>query len=140
LLDQGFGYGLSPVMFDPRYRTPRSLEMNVGVQRELRPGMVLSADYVRNVHYFLGIDENHTGDVRYFNKAAAQQAITATLAACGVSTVDQSIAACPGLYPGGGGASMADFANSGLTNVLSRLRPALWKVIRIPVCLSRHKR
>lgn len=118
LLDQGLGYGLSPVMYDPRYRTPRSVEMNVGVQRELRSGMVLSADYVRNVqtHYFLGIDENHTGDVRYFNKAAAQQAIAATLAACGVSTVDQAIAACPGLYLGGGGASMADFANRGLTS------------------------
>jgi hypothetical protein len=118
LLDKGFGYGLSPVMYDPRYRTPRSVEMNVGVQRELRPGMVFSADYVRNVqtHYFLGIDENHTGDVRYFNKVAAQQAIAATLAACGVSTVDQAIAACPGLYPRGGGASMADFANEGLTS------------------------
>jgi hypothetical protein len=36
--------------------------------------MILSADFVRNVqtHYFLGIDENHTGDVRYFNKAVAQ--------------------------------------------------------------------
>lgn len=118
LLDQGFGYGLSPVMYDPRYRTPRSVEMNIGIQDEIRRGMAFSADYVRNVqtHYFLGIDENHTGDIRYFNKAAAQQANAATLAACGVSTVDQSIAACPGLYPGGGGASMADFANRGLTS------------------------
>jgi methyl coenzyme M reductase beta subunit len=64
--------------------------------------MVLSADYVHNVqtHYFLGIDENHSGDVHYFNKAAAQQAIAATLAACGASTVDQAIAACPGLTQG----------------------------------------
>jgi Carboxypeptidase regulatory-like domain len=125
LLDQGFGYGLSPVMLDPRYRTPRSVEINVGIQRELRPGMVLSADYVRNVqtHYFMGIDENHTGDVRYFNKAAAQQAIAATLAACGVSAVDQAIAGCPGLYPGGGGASMADFANQGLTSSADFDRP-----------------
>ncbi len=42
-------------------------------------------------HYFLGIDENHTGAVHYFNKAAAQQAIAATLAACGVSTVDRGL-------------------------------------------------
>ena len=42
--------------------------------------MILSADFVRNVqtHYLLGIDENHTGDIHYFNKAAAQQAISAT--------------------------------------------------------------
>lgn len=38
LLDQGVGYGLSPVMFDPRYRTPRAVEMNIGIQRELHPG------------------------------------------------------------------------------------------------------
>jgi hypothetical protein len=92
--------------------------MNIGVQREIRSGIVFSADFVRNVqtHYFLGIDENHTGDVRYFNKAAAQQAIAATLVACGVSTVDQAISACPGLYPGGGSATMADFASRGLTS------------------------
>jgi hypothetical protein len=118
LLEQNLGFGLFAAMYDPNYRTPRSVEMNIGVQREIRSGMILSADFVRNVqtHYFLGVDENHTGDVHYFNKAAAQQAIAATLGACGVSTVDQAIAACPGLYPGGGGASMADFANNGLTS------------------------
>ena len=68
-------------MYDPNFRTPRSVQMNIGVEREIRPGMIFSADFVRNVqtHYLLGIDENHTGDIHYFNKAAAQQAITATL-------------------------------------------------------------
>jgi hypothetical protein len=67
LLDQGLGFGLN--MYDPRFRTPRSVEMNIGIQREVRPGMVFSADYVRNVqtHYFLGIDENHTGDIHYLD-------------------------------------------------------------------------
>jgi len=116
LLDQGLGFGLN--MYDPRFRTPRSVQMNVGVQQELRPGMVFSADFVRNVqtHYFLGIDENHTGDVHHFDKAAAQQAIAATLRQCGASTVDQAVQTCLRLYPGGGGASMADFANNGLTS------------------------
>ena len=79
LLDQGLSVSN---LYDPNYRTPRSVEMNIGIQREIRPGMTLSADFVRNVqtHYFLGIDENHTGDVRYFNKAIALQAIHATLA------------------------------------------------------------
>jgi hypothetical protein len=115
LLNQGLG----PLfMYDPKFRTPRSVEMNIGVQREIRSGMIFSADFVRNVqtHYFLGIDENHTGDVRYFDKAAALQAISATLTACGVASVDQAIQACPGLYPSVGGVSIADFANNGLTS------------------------
>jgi hypothetical protein len=118
LLDQGLGLGLYPAIYDPRYRTPRSVEINIGMQRELRPGTILSADYVRNVqtHYFMGIDENHTGDVRYFNRNAARQAVIATLSACGVSSLDQAISACPGLYPGGGGATMVDFALRGLTS------------------------
>ena len=64
----------------PNYRTPYSIQMNGGIQRELRPGMVLSVDYLRNValHYLIGVDANHSGDVRYFNKSAAQQAISAT--------------------------------------------------------------
>jgi hypothetical protein len=36
-------------LFAPNYRSPRSLQMNAGFQREIRHGMVLSADYVRNV-------------------------------------------------------------------------------------------
>ena len=116
LLSQGLGFGCC--VYDPNFRTPRSVQMNIGIEREIRPGMVFSADFVRNVqtHYFLGVEENHTGDIRYFNKSAAQQAIAATLSQCGVSTVDQAIQTCPGLYPGGGGASMVDFANNGLTS------------------------
>jgi hypothetical protein len=112
------GLGFQNVPLDPNYRTPRSVEMNIGVERELRPGMVFSADFVRNVqtHYFIAIDENYTGDVRYFNKSAAQQAIASTLAACGVTTVDQAIQTCPGIYSAGRGATMADFANHGLTS------------------------
>ena len=118
LLDHGLGFGLSALMYDPNYRTPRSVEMNIGIQREIRPGVIFSADFVRNVqtHYFLGIDENHTGDVHYFNRPAAQEAITATLAACGVASIDQAIQTCPGLYPNGGGITMVDFANRGLTS------------------------
>jgi len=118
LLSQGLGFGPLATMFDPNFRTPRSWEMNFGLQREIRAGMVFSADYVRNVqtHYLLGVDENHTGDVRYFNKAAAQKAIAGTLAQCGVSTIDEAIQSCPGLHPDGGGASMTDFAANGLTS------------------------
>jgi len=60
-------------VFDPRYKTPRSWEMNVGFQRELRHGMVLSADYIRNIgeHYLIAIDQNHSGSARSFNMANA---------------------------------------------------------------------
>ena len=51
-------------MLNPNYRSPRSIVMNLGIQREVRPGMVLSVDFIRNVqtHYLLGVDENHAGD------------------------------------------------------------------------------
>lgn len=124
LVSQGQGITVAPPL-NPDYRTPRSLEMNIGVQREIRRGMILSADFVRNVqtHYFLAIDENHTGDVRYFNKAAAQQAIALTLTLCGVGSIDQAILLCP-TNPDGPDqtgytprpATMADFALNGLTS------------------------
>ena len=72
-------------LFAPNYRSPRALEMNLGFKRELGPGMVLSVDYVRNVttQLLLSDDLNHSGDVKYFNKAGALAAIAATSAANG---------------------------------------------------------
>ena len=113
LLDQGLGsFG---GLYDPNYRTPRSVEMNIGIQREIRPGTILSADFVRNVqtHYFLQIDENHTGDVHYFNKAAALQAISATNQSFNCSTgTDSSSIQCAINR----GVQIADYANNGLTS------------------------
>jgi hypothetical protein len=108
--------GLAPsTTLDPNYLTPRSLVMNIGVQREIRTGMVFSADFVRNVqtHYLLGIDENHTGDIHHFNRAAALQAISAT---------NQSFSCGPGTDSGSiqcaisAGAQMTDYAINGLTS------------------------
>ena len=83
--------------FGPDYQSPRSLQMNVGVQRQLWQGAVLSVDYVRNVatHYALGYDVNHVGDTRYFNLPAAQAAVARTLAFCGVATINAAITNCP---------------------------------------------
>ena len=36
-------------LFVPNYQPPRSVEINFGIQRELRHGMVFSADYLRNI-------------------------------------------------------------------------------------------
>jgi hypothetical protein len=100
---------------DPNYKSPRSIQMNVGIQRELRPGMVFSADYVRNVglHYLLSTDINKSGDVTNYDQTLGAAAVTATLAACGVGTVADAIIACPGLHATGG-ATMGDFSANGL--------------------------
>ena len=112
LLNQGLGLS---GLFDSNYRTPRSVEMNIGVQREIRPGLIFTADFVRNVqtHYFLGIDENRTGDVRYFNKVAALEAIAATNKSFGCGTgTDSSSIDCAITA----GAQITDYAINGLTS------------------------
>ena len=121
--------------FAPNFRTARSYQMNFGVQRQIAKG-VLSADYVRNVslHFQEGIDVNHVGDSRYLNPTAAANAISKTLAKCGVSSVAQSYSAnCP-LDPATGTtdngtwgttqnparpAVMTDYASNGLDSGLA---------------------
>jgi hypothetical protein len=108
-------------LFAPNYKAARSVQMNIGIQREIRPGTVLTVDYLRNIatHNLLTVDTNHIGDARFFDPGAAQAAIAGTLAACQVGTIDQAIAACPGLHPAQGGnppgpATIVDFASNGL--------------------------
>jgi len=98
-------------MFAPNYKSPRSVQMNIGIQREIRRGMVFSADYVRNVqtHYLLGVDHNDNGDVRHFNMTGAVDAINATNSSfscpAGPAGIDCAIAA---------GATMSNYAGNGL--------------------------
>jgi hypothetical protein len=111
------------------YLTPYSIQINGGVQREIRKGTILSVDYVHNatIKIPLLIDKNHVGAARYLNTAAAQAAITATVAACGATSLSAAVApaGCPGLHPPtpatstspatpAGGAQIADFASNGL--------------------------
>ena len=106
----------------PDYKSPRAIQMNVGIQREIRPGTVLTVDYLRNIglHYLLGIDENHTGDASFLNVPAAQAAIASTLAACGAASITAASApgGCTPLHPitatSNGAASITDFAHHGL--------------------------
>ena len=125
LLDQGLGLGTAttPSTFAPNFQTPRSFQLNLGIQRQIRHGMVFTADYVRNVetHSLLGVDLNHTGDSRYFNMAGAQAAIANTLTKCGVGSIQAGIdAPCPSgnVVDTNGNARpllMTDFAGQGLT-------------------------
>jgi hypothetical protein len=88
---------LGTSLFSPNFRTPYSLQLNVGVQHEFRPGTVLSVDYLRNhgLHYLVYYDTNHVGAARYLDKTAAAKAINNTIANCGVSTFSAAMVNCP---------------------------------------------
>ena len=107
-------------MLSPKYVSPRSLEMNFGLQHEFGRGTVLSIDYVRNsgTHFLLGVDRNHVGDATNFNLNNALGAINRTLAAnapsCGQVNASTSIAGINCYLGRVRGASISDFAVNGL--------------------------
>jgi hypothetical protein len=123
-LGQGIGSNGGIGLFAPDYKTPRSVQMNVGIQHEIRHGMVFSADYLRNVgtRSLIGVDINKQGDISTFNLAGAQAAIAATVANCGLGTLALTASGtnCPSNPTGAPGAytprpaTMADFAGNGL--------------------------
>jgi hypothetical protein len=100
------------------FRTPYSEQWNAGIQRELFTGTILSVDYVHNSTLKIAqpIDVNHVGAARTLNTAAAQHAISATLAACGATSIQGTLT--PGGCPGGSGpnntATIEDYAGNGL--------------------------
>jgi hypothetical protein len=63
--------GLS--LLAPNFQTPRTLQMNAGMQHELRPGLIFSLDYIRNVttRTLLGVDVNQGGAASTINAANA---------------------------------------------------------------------
>jgi len=100
-------------LFAPAYVTPRSVQMNIGIQQELRRGTVLTVDLIRNVstHNLLSIDTNHVGDYRTLNVQNAQAAISATNASFGCGAgFDQGSIGCAITA----GASISDYASNGL--------------------------
>lgn len=109
-LAPGNAFNIASALFAPNYKTPRSVQMNVGFQHQLRRGMILTADYLRNVstRSLIGVDVNHTGAARTFNMSGAQSAIAATNAAFGcASTFNPACAIAAG-------ATINDFASNGL--------------------------
>ncbi len=111
-LSDGFN-ATGTILFAPKYVSPRSVQMNIGMQQEFRKGMVFTVDYLRNIetHTLLAIDTNHVGDSRYFNLANARAAIAATTGQFGCgggyspAEIDCAIQQ---------GAKVADFAGNGL--------------------------
>ncbi len=102
-------------LIDPRYKSPYGAQMNIGVQRELRPGLVLSVDYTRNrgVHFNQIRDRNRIGAANTLNVTRAQTAVTSTLTACGAATVAAAIVSCPN-FTGARAATISDFVSRGL--------------------------
>jgi hypothetical protein len=100
--------------FDPNFRSARSYQMNIGVQRQIAKG-VLTVDYIRNVslHFQQGVDLNHVGDSRYLNTAAALHAISVTTGTV-VNTPLSAQAAVASYIASTPGASIDDFAANGL--------------------------
>jgi hypothetical protein len=100
-------------LFDPNYVTPYSFQVNARVQREIRPGLVLSVDYLRNrgVHSILRRDFNRLGAADTLNIANARAAMIGTHTAfscpenASSATVDCAITA---------GATIEDYAANGL--------------------------
>jgi hypothetical protein len=83
-------------LFAPNYVSPRSVQMNIGIQREIRHGMVLTADFLRNVetHALLGQDINHVGDIADFNSTGAADAV---MGAASTYSPDGTTMPCNGL-------------------------------------------
>jgi hypothetical protein len=104
-------FGLSN--YSPNYRSPRSYQMNIGVQQSLWKDGVFTADYIRNIGLFIprALDVNHVGAARFLNKTAALSAISATTTAfnCGGGTDSAAIDCAIG-----NGAQIGDFAGNGL--------------------------
>ncbi len=89
-------------MFAPDYKTSRSVQMNLGFQREIWHGSVLSVDYLRNVgtHAQLIVDPNHVGDARFLNINNALAAVNTT-----ISTNQGAAGSCSAFLPVTAGAS-----------------------------------
>src|SRR5205085_10602835 len=96
------------------------VQMNFGIQHEIRSGTVLSADYLRNVgtHTLLSIDVNRTGDSRFLNVNNALSAINATIGACGPVTQSTAIAGINCYIGANSAASISDFAANGLDSTV----------------------
>ena len=97
------------------YRTPYGIQINIGVQHELKPGLVLAVDYLHNrgVHSNLVVDHNRIGAADTLDVGIAQTAIATTLADCGVATIAAATVSCPN-FKGGRAATISDFADEGL--------------------------
>ncbi|MBS1851914.1 MAG: TonB-dependent receptor [Acidobacteria bacterium] len=100
-------------ILDPRYKSPYGTQINFGIQRELKQGLVLSVDYIMNrgVHFYETRDRNRIGAANTLDPAAALNAMNLTFNdyECGEGSVAANIDC---VIDGGG--SIYDFTAEGL--------------------------
>jgi hypothetical protein len=103
---------LGSIIFN-KYKRPYSVMFNAGVQHELRPGLVLSVDFLRNrgVHFNQVTDLNRLGAANTLNLATARAAIAATNDDFGCPANASAGAINCAI---GAGASILDYAGFGL--------------------------
>lgn len=99
---------VSGAILDPDYKSPYGAQLNVGLQRRIRSGLVLTLDYIMNrgVHFNTQVDRNRTGAANTLNLGLANGAISRTLGDFGCIDIDCVIA---------NGGTIDDFANEGLS-------------------------
>ncbi len=102
-------------LFNPNFLTPRTIQVNLGFQTELQPGMILSGDYVRTIgtHNLLIVDENHSGAARSYNLANALAARDSAQVAAGCPK-GRGEAQCVVAALGGVAAAQAAYSAAGL--------------------------
>ncbi len=111
----GTGGGLfANNIYGAPYLAPYSIQINGGVQHELKPGLLLSADYVHNatLKIPISVDVNHDGAARTLNTAAAQNAIASAVSA--YPTCPQGYTAAAINCAISNGATIQKFASAGL--------------------------
>lgn len=100
-------------VLDTNYKSPYGIQFNIGVQRELKPGLVLSVDYVRNrgAHFNLVRDRNRIGAANTLDTAIALTAMNATFSdfSCNAGSLSANVDCVIGK-----GGSISDFADEGL--------------------------
>jgi hypothetical protein len=100
-------------VLDTNYKSPYGIQFNIGIQRELKPGLVLSLDYVRNrgVHFNQVRDRNRIGAANTLDTATALSAMQATFDAFDCNSGSLSASVDCVIAAGG---TITDFADNGL--------------------------
>lgn len=95
------------------YKRPYGIMLNIGIQHELKPGLVLSVDYLRNrgVHFNQTLNLNRIGAANTLNVAAARSIIAATNNSVGCGNAFTAAAINCAI---GKGVSITDYADHGL--------------------------
>ena len=111
LFEQNLDTGGS--LLSNNYTRPYSFMFNIGFQRELRPGLVLTLDYVHNrgVHFNQVVDRNRIGAADTLDLPIARDAIAATNDAFGCGAVFTQAAITCAINEG---ATITDYADHGL--------------------------